>query len=157
MLTKCFRQKKLEKKKHFCFYDTLDFVQKSAINLSTKTEMSRRTTKPTNDMCAQRRLSLAWASAEQSSLCAQEVVKDPMFLHADSEDSAQTGRMPRLTWVFAERTGHFVGFVMRRLKSNGTHVRFTELEALFVVWFNVSTVWAEEMQIRRKSFKKIRS
>ena len=29
----------------------------------------------------------------------------------------QTGRMPRLIWVFAGRTGHFVGFVMRWLFS----------------------------------------
>ena len=27
------------------------------------------------------------------------VAKDPSFLHADSEDSDQTGRMPRLIWV----------------------------------------------------------
>ena len=40
----------------------------------------------------------------ESSLCAQWVAKDPSFLHADSEDSDQTGRMPRLIWVFAERT-----------------------------------------------------
>ena len=42
-----------------------------------------------NDMCAQRRLRSAWASAQsdQSSLCAQWVAKDPSFLHADSEDS----------------------------------------------------------------------
>ena len=39
-----------------------------------------------------------------SSLCAQWVAKDPKFLHADSEDSDQTGRMPRLIWVFAGRT-----------------------------------------------------
>ena len=38
-----------------------------------------------------------------------------MFLHADSEDSDQTGRMPRLICVFARRNGHFVGLVMRRL------------------------------------------
>ena len=31
------------------------------------------------------------------------------------EDSDQTGRMPRLIWVFAGRIGHFVGFVMSRL------------------------------------------
>ena len=37
-----------------------------------------------------------------SSLCAQWVVKEPSFLHADCE-------------VFAGRTSHFVGFVMRRL------------------------------------------
>ena len=34
---------------------------------------------------------------------------------AHSKDSDQTGRMPRLIWVFAGRTCHFVGFVMRRL------------------------------------------
>ena len=51
----------------------------------------------------------------ESSLCAQWVVKDPSFLHAGSEDSFQTGRMPRLIWVFAGRTCHFVGFVVMRL------------------------------------------
>ena len=51
----------------------------------------------------------------ESSLCAQWIAKDPSFLHADSEDSDQTGRMPRLISVFAGRTCHFVGFVMRRL------------------------------------------
>ena len=39
----------------------------------------------------------------ESSLCAQWVAKDPSFLHADSEDSDQTGRMTRLIWVFARR------------------------------------------------------
>ena len=34
---------------------------------------------------------------------------------AYSEDSDQSGRIPRLIWVFAGRTCHFVGFVMRRL------------------------------------------
>ena len=45
-------------------------------------------TKPTKWVCPQRRLRLAWASAQtdQSSLCAQWVAKDPSFLHADSED-----------------------------------------------------------------------
>ena len=60
-------------------------------------------TKPTNWVCTQRRLRSAWASAQsdQSSLCAQWVAKDQRFLHADSEDTDQTGRMPRLIWVFA--------------------------------------------------------
>ena len=40
----------------------------------------------------------------ETSLCAHWVAKDPSFLHADSEDSDQTGRMPRLMWVFAGRT-----------------------------------------------------
>ena len=41
-------------------------------------------------------------------LCAQWVAKDPSFLHADGEDSDQTGRMPRLIRVFAGRTRHFL-------------------------------------------------
>ena len=40
----------------------------------------------------------------KSSLCAQWVAKVPRFFHADREDSDQTGRMPRLIWVFAGRT-----------------------------------------------------
>ena len=40
----------------------------------------------------------------ESSLCAQWLAKGPSFLHADSEYSDQTGRMPRLIWVFAGRT-----------------------------------------------------
>ena len=40
----------------------------------------------------------------ESSLCAQWVAKDPSLLHAGSEDSDQTGPMPRLIWVFAGRT-----------------------------------------------------
>ena len=40
----------------------------------------------------------------ESSLCAQWVAMDPRFLHADSEDSGQIGRMPRLIWVYAGRT-----------------------------------------------------
>ena len=46
----------------------------------------------------------------ESLLCAQWVAKDPSFLHADSEDSDQPGRMPRLIWVFAGCTCHFAGF-----------------------------------------------
>ena len=51
----------------------------------------------------------------ESSLCTQRVAKGPSFLHVGSEDSDQTGRMPRLIWVFAGRTSHFVCFIMKRL------------------------------------------
>ena len=44
-----------------------------------------------------------WPVWSESSLCAQRVAKDPSFLQADSEDAVQTGRMPRLIWVFAGR------------------------------------------------------
>ena len=37
----------------------------------------------------------------ESSLFIQWVAKDPSFLHTDSEDSDQTGQIPRLIWVFA--------------------------------------------------------
>ena len=74
-------------------------------------------TKPTKWLCAQRRLRSAWHPHNLIRVfaCAQWVAKDPSFHHSDSEDSDQTGRMPRLIWVFAGRTCHFVGFVMRRL------------------------------------------
>ena len=60
----------------------------------------------------------------EPSLCVQWVAYDPTFLRADSEDSDQTGRMPRLIRVFAGRTatlmvlswgGSFVLFPLYRL------------------------------------------
>ena len=71
-----------------------------------KKYMSSDMTKPTVNMRpAKTQISLGirpvWS---ESSLCAQWVAKDPRFLHADSEDSDQTGRMPRLIWVFAGGT-----------------------------------------------------
>ena len=65
-----------------------------------------------NGMCA-RQISLGihpvWSVFAVRSL----VATDPSFLHANSEDSDQTGRMPRLIWVFAGRKCHFVGFAIR--------------------------------------------
>ena len=68
-------------------------------------DMSHDMIIPTKWVYAQQRLRSAWASAQssQSSLYAQWVAKDPSFLHADSKDSDQTGRMPRVIWVFAWR------------------------------------------------------
>ena len=51
------------------------------------------------------------------SLCAQWVAKDPSFLHTDSEDSDQTGRVPRLIWVFAGRT-----FILLVLSCRGSSI-----------------------------------
>ena len=67
-----------------------------------------------NDLCAQWRLRSAWASpqSDQSLLSALWVAKDQNLLQADSEDSDQPGHPPRLIWVFAGRTDHFVGFVV---------------------------------------------
>ena len=56
---------------------------------------------------------ISWASVlpVQSLLCAQCLAKDPSFLHTDSEDSDQSGPMPKV--IFAGCTCHFVGFAMR--------------------------------------------
>ena len=69
-------------------------------------------------MCAQHRLRSAWASAQsdQSSLSAWRKLGSLATHWAHSEDSDQTERMPRLIWVFAGHTCHFLGFVMRWLK-----------------------------------------
>ena len=63
-------------------------------------------TKPTKWLCPEKTqislgIHLVWS---ESLLCNQWVAKDPSFLYADSQDSDQTGRMPRLSWVFAGRT-----------------------------------------------------
>ena len=49
--------------------------------------MSHDMTKSRECVCAQ---------SDQSSMYAQWVAKDPKILHAESEYSDQTGRMPRL-------------------------------------------------------------
>ena len=46
-------------------------------------------------------------------LCAQWVAQGPSFFMRTAKTD-QTGWMPRLIWVFAGRTCHFVGFVTRR-------------------------------------------
>ena len=52
----------------------------------------------------------------ESSLCTHWVAKDPSFIHADSEDSDQTRRIPRLIWVFARHT--VILLVLTRGSSN---------------------------------------
>ena len=82
--------------------------------------MSRRMTKPTKWLVrlAKTKISLCVRTVwSESSLSAWQHL-GPLATHwAHSEDSDQTGRMPRLIWVFTWRTCHFVGFVMRRLVS----------------------------------------
>ena len=80
------------------------FLMRSPICCSA--QMSRLMTKPTMWLCTQRRqISLGICPVwSESLLCAQRVDKDPSFLHADNEDSDQTGRMSRLIWVFAGHT-----------------------------------------------------
>ena len=91
-------------------------------------QMSRLMTKPTKWLCAQRRLGSAWASAQsdQSLHCPgslatiERTAKTLIRLGGDSGWS-----------VFAGRTCHFVGFVMRRLKCPEPH-------QMVLVW-----IWSE--------------
>ena len=50
------------------------------------------------------------------------IAKDLSFPHVDSEDSDQTEQMLRLFGVFAGRTCHFLGLIVRRLKYNKMNV-----------------------------------
>ena len=70
-----------------------------------------------NYLCAQRsfRSALASAQSHQSSLSVWRNLGSLATHLAHSEDSDQTGWMPRLIGAFARHTGHFVGFVDRRL------------------------------------------
>ena len=98
--------------------------------------MSSDMTKPTKWLLqanTQIRLGRCWA---ESSLCAQWVAKDPSFLHADSEDFDQTGRMPRLIWVFAGRT-----LILLVLSCHGSHVK-TKGFYENVCWFDTYTIWS---------------
>ena len=75
----------------------------------------------------------------ESSLCTQWIAKDLSFLHADSKDSDQTGQMPRLIWVFAGHTCHFVGFVMLQLNSENNRtsktVQCCNYPRICTMWF----------------------
>ena len=74
--------------------------------LNTCLYLSRLMTKPTMWLCAQRRLRSA--QSDQSSLSAWRKLGSLSTHWAYSEDSDQTGRIPRLIWVFAGRTATFL-------------------------------------------------
>ena len=80
--------------------------------------MSRLMTKPTkwHVHTANTQISLGirpvWS---ESSLSAWRKLGSLATHWAHSKDSDQTGWMPRLIWVFAGCTGHFIGFVMMQL------------------------------------------
>ena len=68
--------------------------------------LSRDMTKPTKWMCAQRRLRSAWASAQSDHdfLSARRKLGSLATHWVHSEDSDQTGQMPKLIWILAGRT-----------------------------------------------------
>ena len=93
-----------------------------------------------NALCTQRRRRSAWASAQsdQSSLGALLVSKDPNILQADSEDWLDWA-MPRLIWVFAGCTGHFVVFCTLWLKWNT--VNFLNIRTPKKICCKHSKIW----------------
>ena len=90
-----------------------------AFVLSCGSHKSRCTTKLTKRYVrpAKTQISLGIRPVRsEPSLCALKIAKDPRFLHADSDDSYQTGRMLRLTCLrWAHRS--FCWFVVLRLIS----------------------------------------
>ena len=74
----------------------------------------------------------------KSSLCALRTDKDPRFHHLDSENSDQTGRIPRLIEVFAGRTGHFF-LVLSCSDSNGVSLSSLVAE-VFIDWTSFKTL-----------------
>ena len=85
----------------------------------------RKTNEPQNTKmtCAQRRLGSAWVDLIGLRCALIGYLRSQCFFKRTAKTD-QTGWMPRLIWVFAGCTGHFVGFVMLRLKytvnDNGT-------------------------------------
>ena len=114
--------------------------------------MSRLMSDKTNKMAcvpAMTQISLGICPVwSESSLCTQWVAKDLGFLPGDCKDSDQTGRMPRLIWVFAGRICHFVGFVMRRLKWPGPISMDRRIELNSLPW---KPSWLGETGLRKQS------
>ena len=92
---------------------------------------------PTKWVCVpQRQISLGIRTVwSESSLCAQWIAQDPSFLHADSEDSDQTGRMPRLIWVFAGRT-----LILLVLSCRGSY--YYDEFSIFVIESPIHLFWS---------------
>ena len=80
----------------------------------------------------------------ESSLYVHWVAKGPRLIMW-TEKTDQTGQMPKLIWIFAGCTGHFVGFVMMWLKqTNYVTVATNYVGIIFPkTWpcFNVGCCW----------------
>ena len=102
------------------------------------------------DLCTLRGLRSAKESAQsdQSSLSAQCVAKDLIFLHADTEDWSESLLSAH---VFSECTSHFVGFVVLRLICFSLNVQFDMLYVLSASkrWLYSCTceIWASIIHI----------
>ena len=87
----------------------------------------------------------------ESSLCAQWVAKNLRFLHADSEDSDQTVRMPRLIWVFA---GHILNLFVLSCCGSYSHKHYNNTGVLVYAhkWHNTQVFSVAWQNVRNCHF-----
>ena len=100
-------------------WDLTDFVKEEVRIRQLQIQMSCRMTKPTKWPVhpAKTQISLGIHLVWSESLLSAWRNLWSLTSHWEhSEDTDQTGRMPRLIWVFAGRTGDFVGFCVMQLK-----------------------------------------
>ena len=106
---------------HHCFVSQILYIQSSRVSLLIPSwtifcfhKWAASWQNQQNGMCDQQRL--GWSGSLLSAWRKLgSLIIATHWVH--SEDSDQTGWMPRLIWVFAGHTCHFVGFVMQQLKS----------------------------------------
>ena len=102
--------------------------------------MSQRMTKPTkwHVRPAKTQISLGIRPVcSESSLSAWWKLESLATHWVQSENFDQTGRMPRLIWVFAGRTCYFVGFVVRWLKCDINDIRLQDVDLTLPWWWTL--------------------
>ena len=87
--------------------------------------------------------------SDQSLRCSPEKALGPSLPIELTVRTDQTGRMPRLIWVFAGRTCHFVGFVMRQLNLCVVSKTFPYRPILFIIrdrnlWLHLKMLFPNE-------------
>ena len=93
---------------------------------------------------------VGFVQSDQSSLSARRKLGSLSTHWAHNKDSDQTGRMPRLMWVFTGCKCHFVGFVMRGFKYDAadtwcnsyslqSHYFYTRLTAVLAQYVQVQS------------------
>ena len=119
-------------------------------------QISRDMTKPTKWLCAQRRLRSAWASAlsDRSLCCPHKEKYMSLATHwAHSVDTDQTGRMPRLIWVFAGRT--VITLVLSWGGSNHIYHLTRSVVIVFVFEYRIIRTWKRIIKNTDPSFRNI--
>ena len=101
----------------------------------------------------------------ESSLCAQRIAKDPSFLHADSEDSAQTGWNPQsdlsLRWAhmlfcwFCREVAYFISLVTDfGLDLDPRAFLFRNMWIMEPLWCGQRRLWSDWADAQTQRLKK---